>query len=131
MTANNTKDPLTFGIAVIGLVNIFGEGGEAESTIKAVVESAESSYKGKAISAAERALDKKLGKAASRGYTSAFQRVQKGSAAALVHDIMSNPARVARGAVTTDVYNAAGQGIRFENATGKFMGFLEAGQATR
>jgi RHS repeat-associated protein len=41
MTANRTRDPLVFGVAVIGLINIFGEGGEAENTIKAVVESAE------------------------------------------------------------------------------------------
>lgn len=83
------------------------------------------------ISVAERALAKKLGHAAAEGSTSAFQGVQKGSAAAVVRDIMSNPARVARGAVTTDVYNAAGQGVRFENATGRFITFVEASKATR
>ena len=130
MTANQTKDPLVFGVAVLGLINIFGEGGEAENTIKAVVESAEGAHNAQ-ISVAERALAKKLGHAAAGGYTSAFQGVQKGSAASLVREIMSNPARVARGAVTTDVYNAAGQGVRFENGTRKFITFLEGSRATR
>jgi hypothetical protein len=74
---------------------------------------------------------KKLGHATSQGFTSAFQGVEKGSAAAAVRDIMSNPARVVRGGMKTDVYNAAGQGVRFENGTGKFITFLEASQATR
>jgi hypothetical protein len=83
------------------------------------------------ITVAERALAKKLGHAAAKGYPSAFRGVQKGGAAAVVRDIMSNPARVVRGARTTDVYNAAGQGVRFENGTGKFIGLLEASRATR
>lgn len=92
---------------------------------------AEGSYKGKAISLAERVLDKKLGRAAARGHESAFQGLRKGNAAAAVRDITSSPARIARGAATTDVYNAAGQGVRFENGTGKFVGFIEASQATQ
>jgi hypothetical protein len=48
-----------------------------------------------------------------------------------VRNIMSNPARVVRGAWSTDVYNAAGQGVRFETGTGRFMGFLEASKASR
>jgi hypothetical protein len=130
MTANSTKDPLVFGVAVIGLINIFGEAGEAENTVEAVVKSGEGAHNAQ-ISVAERALAKKLGHAAAEGTTSAFQGVQKGSAAAVVRDIMSNPARVVRGAVTTDVYNAAGQGVRFENGTGRFVTFLEASKATR
>ena len=72
-----------------------------------------------------------VGHPPAQGYTSAFQTVRKGEAAGLVREIMSNPARVVRGSVTTDVYNAAGQGVRFQNGTNKFIGFLEASKATR
>jgi hypothetical protein len=41
------------------------------------------------------------------------------------------PRDVAHPPGTTDVYNTAGQGVRFENGTGKFIAFLEASKATR
>ena len=63
----------------------------------------------------------------------AFQGVAKTpeSALGLVRSILSDPSRVAAGQRTVDVYNAAGQGVRLEIETGKFITFLDVSKATR
>jgi RHS repeat-associated protein len=63
----------------------------------------------------------------------AFQGVAKTaeSALGLIRSILGDPARVAAGQNTVDIYNAAGQGIRLEVGTGKFIGFLDGSRATR
>jgi hypothetical protein len=71
--------------------------------------------------------------ALTQGIKSAFEGnpVNQERAAALIRDIMSNPARIVRGGQTTDIYNAAGQGVRIRNGTNEFVGFLEETKATR
>jgi RHS repeat-associated protein len=83
------------------------------------------------ISAVARAIAKKLGRAQREGYKSAFDGIPATTEAgkAVLRDILSNPARVDHMGNYTDVYNAAGQGARFENGTNKFVGFREAGKA--
>ena len=63
----------------------------------------------------------------------AFQGVAKTpeTALGLIRSILSDPSRVAAGQKTVDVYNAAGQGVRLEINTGKFITFLDASKATR
>jgi hypothetical protein len=49
----------------------------------------------------------------------------------LIRSILEWPFRVARGNVTSDAYNAAGQGVRIVNKTGEFQTFINASDATR
>jgi hypothetical protein len=49
----------------------------------------------------------------------------------LVRNILGNPTRTIAGNKTIDAYNAAGQGVRIEAGTSKFIGFLEQTRATR
>jgi hypothetical protein len=65
------------------------------------------------------------------GHKSAFHGspVTTEKAVALIRDIMSNPARVDNLGKYTDVYNAAGQGVRLERGTNKFLYFVEGGKA--
>ena len=74
---------------------------------------------------------KKLGHALAEGVQSAFagNPVEQARAASLIREIMGSPARVVKLGKYTDVYNAAGQGLRFENGTNKFIGFLEGAKA--
>ena len=65
------------------------------------------------------------------GPPSRKKRGKGGATNLITYESVGQPPRVVRGAVTTDVYNAAGQGVRFENGTGRFVGFLEASKATR
>jgi hypothetical protein len=53
------------------------------------------------------------------------------NAESLIRNIMSNPSRTFYGANVTDIYNAAGQGVRVEAGSGRFMGFLEGALATQ
>ncbi len=78
-----------------------------------------------------RALAKKIGHA--KGGVSAFDGIAltQANAEALIKDIMTNPVSTAAGKTTMDFYNAAGQGVRVDKETGKFIGFLEAGKRTR
>jgi RHS repeat-associated protein len=103
-----------------------------QATIDSVVASSESAASSQ-ISQGARALAKKAGHAASGGFDSAFNGVAatKQNASALIRDIMSNPSNVVRGGKTVDVYNAAGQGVRFEAGTNKFIGFLEGSLRSR
>ena len=48
---------------------------------------------------------------------------------ALVRDIMSNPARVNNLGKYTEIYNAAGQGVRLEKGTNNFVTFVEGSKA--
>ena len=84
------------------------------------------------ITEGARAIAKKLGEAESCGYTSAFQGIvpTQANAESLIRNIMSNPSRVFHGR-TIDVYNAAGQGVRFEAGSSLFKGLLEGARATR
>lgn len=53
------------------------------------------------------------------------------NAEALIRSTLENPARTFYGDKVIDVYNAAGQGVRFDRATNAFRGFLEGGLATQ
>jgi hypothetical protein len=55
--------------------------------------------------------------------------VEQERAAALIRDIMRHPVRVVRLGRDTEVYNAVGQGVRFENGTNKFITFVEIAKA--
>jgi RHS repeat-associated protein len=63
----------------------------------------------------------------------AFRGLAKGTdkALGLIRSILDDPARVAAGNKTVDVYNAAGQGVRLDRETGRFITFLEGSRATR
>jgi hypothetical protein len=97
-----------------------------DAVINAVVQSSERADSPQ-ISAGARAIAKKLGHASREGVTSAFDgtAATQQNARTLIRDIMSKPARVVRLAKYTDVYNAAGQGVRFENGSNRFVGFME------
>jgi hypothetical protein len=51
------------------------------------------------------------------------------NAEAIIRGTLENPARTFYGDKVIDVYNAAGQGVRFDRATNAFRGFLEGGLA--
>ncbi len=96
-----------------------------------VVKSAEALGKGGQMSRGAQSIAKKLGRALREGYKSAFQGspVTTEKAAALVRDIMSNPARVNNLGKYTEIYNAAGQGVRLEKGTNNFVTFVEGSKA--
>ena len=102
------------------------------ATISNVVASSEKAASSQ-ISQGARAIAKKAGHAASGGFDSAFNGIPatQQNATALIRDILSNPSAVVKGGMTTDVYNAAGQGVRFQTATHQFVTFLEGGLRTR
>ncbi len=104
----------------------------AKSTIDDVVSSA-ARPRSSLITEGARAIAKKLGAAGSGGYTSAFQGIAptQANAESLIRNIMSNPSRAFYGEKVIDVYNAAGQGVRLQAGTGRFMGFLEGGLSTQ
>jgi len=85
------------------------------------------------ITEGARAIAKKLGHAQAGGYTSAFSAVKptQANAEAIIRSTLETPARAFYGDNVVDVYNATGQGVRFDRATNAFRGFLEAGQATQ
>ncbi|GEM_PF-1683763 len=104
----------------------------ANTTVDEVVASSRQLTKGGQISQGARAISKKLGHAASGGFTSAFDGMTgtQEEAEAAIRSIMNNPTRVDHLAKYIDVYNAAGQGIRIEQGTNRFVGFLELSKAT-
>lgn len=103
-----------------------------QTTIDAVIQSS-ARARNSQITEGARAIQKKLGHAQSAGSTSAFDGIQptQENAAKIIQDVMENPQRAVAGDKTVDVYNAAGQGVRFDKNTNQFVGFLEAGKATR
>lgn len=76
---------------------------------------------------------KKVGHAQSGGYSSAFAGVKptQTNAEAIIRSTLENPARTFYGDKVIDVYNAKGQGVRFDRGTNAFRGFLEGGRATQ
>ena len=106
--------------------------GLAKSTIDDVVNSS-ARGKNSQITEGARAIAKKIGHAQKEGYTSAFNGIAptQANAESLIKNIMSNPTHTFQGNKVIDVYNSAGQGVRFETGTSRFMGFLEASRATQ
>ena len=102
-----------------------------EGEIEDVAKGASAIEKGGQISKGARSIAKKLGHALRGGYKSAFQGspVTTEKAVALIRDIMSNPARVDSLGKYTDIYNAAGQGVRLEKGTNAFQYFIEGSKA--
>ena len=79
------------------------------------------------ITEGARGIAKKQGNAARQGIQTAFDGVKptQANADAIIRDVLQNPADRFIGDKVIDVYNAAGQGVRFEKGTGRFNGFLE------
>lgn len=79
------------------------------------------------ITEGARAITKKLGHAESQGMKSAFEGIAatQENAEELITGILSSPQSVVAGEKTIDVFNAAGQGVRFDKETKQFIGFLE------
>lgn len=104
-----------------------------KSTIDDVAASAGRLCPGGQITEGVRAIAKKLGHAQAGGYPSAFAGVKatQGNAEAIIRSALENPARTFYGDKVIDVYNAAGQGVRFDRATNVFRGFLEGERATQ
>jgi hypothetical protein len=104
-----------------------------QSTVDDVVGSAGRLSPGGQITEGARAIAKKLGHAQSGGYSSAFAGVKptQANAESIIRSTLENPARTFYGDKVIDVYNAAGQGVRFDRATNVFRGFLEGGLATQ
>jgi hypothetical protein len=82
----------------------------------------------KNLSVGARSLAKKLGQQAP-----AFQGVAAtdANASAIARGILDYPVYTVFGGNTYDIYNAAGQGIRFNVANNSFVGFLDRSAATR
>ena len=98
----------------------------SNSTIDKVMASSNRSRSSQ-ITEGARAIAKKQGHAAKLGIKSAFDGINatKANANAIILDILQNPAHRFIGDKVIDVYNAVGQGVRFEKETGFFIGFLE------
>src|SRR5206468_1777800 len=79
------------------------------------------------ISEGARAIAKKLGHASSGGFESAFKgsNPTQQEAERLIRNILGDSTSTVAGNKVTNVFNAAGQGVRIENGTNKFIGFLE------
>ena len=80
-----------------------------------------------------RAIDKKRGHAIRGGYVSSFNGVSPTQIEAdrIIAQTLSSPTRTFYGNRVIDVYNSAGQGVRFNSSTKKFMGFIEGMLATQ
>lgn len=94
-----------------------------------VVGSARRLSPGGRIEEGARSLAKKLGHAASGGYSSAFAGVKptQANAEAIIRSTLESAARTFYGNKVIDVYNAAGQRVRFDRATNAFGGFSKRG----
>lgn len=99
----------------------------SHSTIDEAVDAVAEPYN-KSISEGARALSKRLGAESGpfQGISATTENAQ-----AIVRDILENPTRTVFGSRTYDVYNALGQGARFDVATNRFIGFLDETIATR
>ena len=49
----------------------------------------------------------------------------------IIEDVLTHPVRIVVGRKTVDIYNAVGQGVRFERESKEFQTFLEASRASR
>ncbi len=102
---------------------------------RSTVDAALASSRGAAgqTTAGARALAKKLGHAQRNRTTSVFQGVAptQANAEGLINGILSNPTSTVVGNRTIDVFNAAGQGVRIDAGSGRFIGFLEGALRTR
>ncbi len=80
------------------------------------------------ITVGARAIDKRLG-----DNSAPFQGIEAttANAQALVTDILESPTHTVFGQRTYDVYNAAGQGARFDVSSNRFITFLDETIATR
>ncbi len=80
------------------------------------------------ISVGARAIDKRLG-----DNSAPFQGIEAttANAQAIVTDILESPTHTVFGQRTYDVYNAAGQGARFDVSSNRFITFLDETIATR
>lgn len=98
----------------------------AKSTVDNVVESAGRAASPQ-IQAGARALEKKLGHAAAGGFESAFAGIKptQANAEKLIQNILGNAKTVDVKGKYVDVYNAAGQGVRYRKDTNEFVTFLE------
>jgi RHS repeat-associated protein len=76
-------------------------------------------------------IAKKLGRALREGYKSAFHGspTTTEEAIRLIRNILSIPARVDNLGKYTEIYNAAGQGVRLEKCTNTFVTFVEGSKA--
>jgi hypothetical protein len=76
-------------------------------------------------------IAKKLGRALREGYKSAFHGspTTTEEAIRLIRNILSIPARVDNLGKYTEIYNAAGQGVRLEKGTNTFVTFVEGSKA--
>lgn len=83
--------------------------------------------------AGARAIAKKIGHAKSAGYSSAFEGIApiQINADVIIRQTLQSLSRVFVGEKVIDVYNAAGQGVRFDKVTNEFMGFLEEALAVQ
>ena len=99
----------------------------SESTVDDLVRAVDQPYN-KALSEGARALAKKLGDQAPsfRGIAAT-----DANASAIARDILENPVYTVFGNKTYDIYNAAGQGIRFNVSDNSFVGFLDRSIASR
>jgi RHS repeat-associated protein len=100
----------------------------AKTTIDDVLASS-SRLRSKDLTEGARALLKKQG----RGADSAFSGIEptQENAEALIRQILANPTSTAAGRQTLDAFNDAGQGVRIDLRTGRFIGFLEGALRTR
>ena len=80
-----------------------------------------------------RALAKKQGHAKAGNYNSAFDGMKptQDNALELMQGIFNDVVDIAAGKKTTDIYNSAGQGLRYNTETGEFIGFLEGSLRSR
>jgi RHS repeat-associated protein len=128
-------DPLglskTCGNAAGGVPKLLSQ--FTRSTVDDVVASAGRLSPGGRITEGARAIAKKLGHAQSGGYSSVFAGLTptQANAEAIIRSTLERTSRTFYGDRVIDVYNAAGQGVRFDRATNFFRGFLEAGRATQ
>jgi len=79
------------------------------------------------IQEGKRAIQKKVGHAASNNYKSAFENIDftQENAEKLIHEIIDGADVVIIRPYLTKIYNLKGQGISIETQTGKFVGLVE------
>ncbi len=84
------------------------------------------------ISVGARAIAKKLGHALSEGYKSAFDGIPATQAGfeEAVREILTHPSSVRNLGKYTEVYDAAGRGVRLEKGTNKYITLVEGSKAT-
>jgi RHS repeat-associated protein len=98
----------------------------ASSTADAVLESSGRDAS-RQITVGARALAKKLGHALAAGYESAFEGIAptQANAEKVISSILNNPTFVIVQNGAVRAFDKLGRGVRFDELTGKFIGFLE------